>query len=102
MAVRPWRGEGRPYNYGISWGEAGSVFGRGGGGGGGGGLSCNHIAVSPFWKGGGGGGGVELLGGGGGVLPLRPPLIDETLLEGIMKNPMEPCTCCCCCITHRR
>ena len=66
LAVRPWRGEGRPYNYGISWGE------------------------------------VELLGGGGrgGELPLRSPLLDETLLEGIMKNPMEPCTCCC--ITHRR
>ena len=53
-----------------------------------------------FFLGGGGGGGGELLGGGG-SFPCDPPLLDETLLEGIMKNPMEPCTCCCC-ITHRR
>ena len=66
MAVRPWRGEGRPY-FGISWGEVGSVWVCGGGGG--------------------GGGGVELLGGGGGASPATPPppLLDETLLEGIMK-----------------
>ena len=45
VAERPWRGEGRPCNYGISWGEVGSVWG---------------------------GGGVELLGGGG-ASPATPP-----------------------------
>ena len=45
-----------------------------------------------------GGGGVELLGGGGEASP-ETPLLDETLLDGIMKNPMEPCTCCC--VTNR-
>ena len=48
VAERPWRGEGRPCNYGISWGEVGSVWG---GRGGEGGWSC--------W--------------GEGELPLRPP-----------------------------
>ena len=78
------------------WGVVGHNIDRcinlGGGGGG--------SWVSFFFWGGGGRGELSCWGEGGGASPATPSLLDETLLEGIMKNPMEPCTCCC--ITHRR
>ena len=51
VALRPWRGEGRPHNYNI----------LGGGGGGGGGVSWVSLGGKLSCLGGGGGGGGELL-----------------------------------------